>query len=209
MLRLYRVPLTALASFVYPEWTGLGTITHLGDIDAHRYYHVDDDVPLPVSGQAAFEPIEASTALVTTLRIVASAIVQPLLISGGEQRDRAHAAVNAWRDEQESAPIVFWHAGRRWDGGLRVRDRMRPALSAAQTAGLPEGFFWTDADNMDVPMTVTELEALAVAHEAELVAQGWRIHTRQRAMKQDIANMDEAALTAFQPGWPSGSSTTA
>ncbi|MCG9033367.1 DUF4376 domain-containing protein, partial [Laribacter hongkongensis] len=63
-------------------------------------------------------------------------------------RDTARASVNAWRDTQEQAPLVFEHGSRRWDAGLRVRDRLRPTLNAAKQAGaLPEGFFWTDADN--------------------------------------------------------------
>ncbi|MCG9095312.1 DUF4376 domain-containing protein [Laribacter hongkongensis] len=114
-------------------------------------------------------------------------------------REQRRSEINAWRDEQEMAGIVFEHAGRHWDGGLRVRSRMSPVVSLP---GLPEGFFWTDADNNDVPITQPELVALNAAHETAITAQGFRIHARQREMKQAIEGMSRDELEAFQPGWP-------
>lgn len=115
-------------------------------------------------------------------------------------RDAARERVNAWRDEQEAAGIVFEHAGRRWDGGIVVRTRLTPLLSLP---ALPPGFFWTDADDVDVPMTAADLAALHAAHEAAIVAQGFAFHVRQRAMKAEIDAIDDAdALAAYTPGWP-------
>lgn len=111
-----------------------------------------------------------------------------------------HARIDAWRDEQERGRIVFEHAGRRWDGGLAVRTRIGPVISLA---ALPPGFFWTDADNEDVPITLPELQALNAAHEAAIVARGLEIHVRQRQMKQEVAAMaDPADVAAYQVGWP-------
>ncbi|WP_246120904.1 XkdW family protein [Chitinolyticbacter meiyuanensis] len=114
-------------------------------------------------------------------------------------RQRLRARINAWRDEQEAAAITFEHAGHTWDGGLRVRRRMQPVLTLTE---LPSGFFWTDANNEDVPMDLSGLAALHLAHEQALVAQGWAIHTRQRAMKEEIETLDEAALQDYEVGWP-------
>lgn len=114
-------------------------------------------------------------------------------------REQHRAEINAWRDQQEMAGIVFEHAGRQWDGGLRVRSRLSPVVSLPE---LPEGFFWTDADNNDVPVIQSELVALNAAHEAAITTQGFRIHARQREMKQEIEGMNRAELEAFQPGWP-------
>lgn len=111
----------------------------------------------------------------------------------------AQQQINAWRDAQEAAAIIFEHAGRRWDGGLRVRARLQPTVSAAQAAGLPAGFYWTDADNTDVSMTVSELVALDAAHEIALVQQGWKIHARQRVMKSAVEQMTADELAAFKP----------
>lgn len=110
--------------------------------------------------------------------------------------------INAWRDVQEAATIVFEHAGRRWDGGLAVRTRLLPMLSLP---ALPPGFFWTDADDNDVPVDAAALAALGAAHEAAIVTQGFAIHVRQRAMKAEIDALgDAAALQAYEPAWPDG-----
>lgn len=61
-------------------------------------------------------------------------------------RTAARQNVSGWRDEQERGGFIFEHAGRRWDGGKDVSDRMQPLLSLP---ALPPGFFWTDAD--DIP----------------------------------------------------------
>ena len=67
------------------------------------------------------------------------------------QRQSAHAAAHAriesWRDAQERAPIVFEHAGHTWDGGLQTRQRLQPVVALD---ALPDGFFWTDADNNEL-----------------------------------------------------------
>lgn len=112
-------------------------------------------------------------------------------------RAEARERVNAWRDAREREGIVFEHAGRRWDGGLAVRERLMPMLTLPQ---LPEGFFWTDADDVDVEMTAESLAALAAAHELAIVTRGFEIHTRQRLMKAEIDTMDDAeALRAYRP----------
>lgn len=58
------------------------------------------------------------------------------------------------------------HDGRAWDGGLIVRQRLQPVVSLP---ALPSGFFWTDHDNNDVPVTLSELRDLSDAHEVALV----------------------------------------
>ena len=114
-------------------------------------------------------------------------------------RATAHAAIERWRDQQENAGFTFTHAGHEWDGGLVVRQRLQPVLGLA---ALPDGFFWTDADNSDVPISMPALQSLSAAHEQALVLRGFEIHARRRAMKAKIEAMDRAALLAFAPGWP-------
>lgn len=114
-------------------------------------------------------------------------------------RERLRAAINSWRDEQERGAILFEQAGRTWDGGLSVRTRIKPLLGLPV---LPEGFFWTDADDNDVPITLPELQALDVAHELAIVTQGWAIHSRQRQMKQEVESLDAEALAVYVVGWP-------
>lgn len=116
-----------------------------------------------------------------------------------ELRESMHARIEHWRDAQESESILFDHDGRTWDGGIATRQRLQPVISLA---ALPEGFIWTDAGNDDVPMDLAGLAALNAAHEAALVAQGFRIHLRQRQMKGEIETMTLEQLEGFEPGWP-------
>lgn len=106
----------------------------------------------------------------------------------------AHARIEAWRDQQEATPIVFEHAGRQWDGGLVTRQRLQPVVALA---ALPDGFFWTDHANNDVPVSLDELKALNAAHEAALVVCGFEIHATQRAMKAELGNMELSRLRDF------------
>lgn len=110
------------------------------------------------------------------------------------------AEIEAWRDAEEHAAIVFTHDLRNWDGGLRVRDRLQPVVALP---ALPEGFYWTDADNNDVPMTLGDVLDLNAAHEAAIVQRGFAIHARQREMKEDVDAMtDPADVAAYPVGWP-------
>lgn len=115
-------------------------------------------------------------------------------------RAQVVAKINTWRDVQEQAQIVFEWGGRQWDGGLRVRTHLQPVVALPE---LPPGFFWTDYNNEDVPVTVADVAALNAAHEAALIAQGWAIHVRQREMKTEVELLATAAeVLAYPVGWP-------
>lgn len=113
-------------------------------------------------------------------------------------RQRVRSQVTTWRDQQERGRIIFEHDGRRWDGGIDVRKRLQPVLNLP---ALPAGFFWTDADNNDVPMIAESLAALNAAHEQAIIARGWAIHVRQREMKAEIDLLSGAALGNYFIGW--------
>lgn len=111
-------------------------------------------------------------------------------------RNAALGAVNAWRLREEQKDIVFDFDDSQWDGGLTTRQRLQPVLSLPE---LPDGFFWTDHHNNDVPVTAETLQQLNAAHEAALVAEGFRIHVAQRQMKAAIATMTRDQLNDFAP----------
>lgn len=108
----------------------------------------------------------------------------------------AHARIEVWRDAQERAPLVFEHAGHDWDGGLATRQRLQPVIALD---ALPDGFFWTDANNNDVPVSLDDLRALNAAHEAAIVLRGFEIHAAQRAMKSALESLNLTDLQAFDP----------
>ena len=95
--------------------------------------------------------------------------------------------IEVWRDAQENSEFVFDFDGRRWDCGKASQSRLTPVVAAAKSRMLPEGFFWTDADNNDVAMTPEQLVQLDAAMTQAMVFQGFRIHERQRQMKEEVA----------------------
>ncbi|HFV9916282.1 TPA: DUF4376 domain-containing protein [Salmonella enterica subsp. diarizonae serovar 61:l,v:z35] len=87
--------------------------------------------------------------------------------------------------------------------GKASQERLAPVVAAANAGMLPEGFFWTDADNHDIPVNADFLQQLEATMVQAMVIQGFRIHERQRQMKEDVAQLtDVNAVTAYQPGWP-------
>ncbi|EKB5403367.1 DUF4376 domain-containing protein, partial [Salmonella enterica] len=103
---------------------------------------------------------------------------------------------------QENDNIIFELDGHRWDGGKASQERLSPVVVAAGAGILPEGFFWTDADNHDIPVSAAFLQKLEASMVQAMVMQGFRIHERQRQMKEEVAQMtDINAITSYQPGW--------
>ncbi|MEE7335212.1 DUF4376 domain-containing protein, partial [Escherichia coli O21:H21] len=76
---------------------------------------------------------------------------------------------------------------------------------AAKAGKLPEAFFWTDAENNDVPVTAEALIALSEAAEQAMFSKGMEIHVRQRAMKKELEKMTSAdEVLAYKVGWGEG-----
>ncbi|EDU0272551.1 DUF4376 domain-containing protein [Salmonella enterica subsp. enterica serovar Glostrup] len=121
-------------------------------------------------------------------------------------RQAKHTEINAWRDAQENGSVIFVLNGHRWDCGKASQTRLSPVVTVAKSGMLPPGFFWTDADNIDVPMTTDELTALEAAMQQNMVLQGFKIHERQRQMKEEVDKLtDYKAIKDYAVGWPEGS----
>ncbi|EAQ6132031.1 DUF4376 domain-containing protein [Salmonella enterica] len=106
-------------------------------------------------------------------------------------KDTKHAEINAWRDAQENGNYPFELNGHRWDCGKASQSRLAPVVAVAKSGALPPGFFWTDADNEDIPMTTDELINLEAAMQQNMVATGWKIHERQRRMKEEVDKLTD------------------
>ncbi|EMD4715321.1 DUF4376 domain-containing protein, partial [Salmonella enterica] len=118
-------------------------------------------------------------------------------------RQKKRAEINAWRDAQENGSVIFSLNGHRWDCGKASQTRLSPVVAVAKSGMLPPGFFWTDADNIDVPMTTDELTALEAAMQQNMVLQGFKIHERQRQMKEEVDKLtDYKAIKDYAVGWP-------
>ncbi|EDC2496517.1 DUF4376 domain-containing protein [Salmonella enterica] len=121
-------------------------------------------------------------------------------------KDQKHAEINAWRDAQEDGSIIFTLNDHKWDCGKASQTRLAPVVAVAKSGALPPDFFWTDADNIDVPMTTDELTALEAAMQQNMVLQGFRIHERQRQMKEEVDKLTGyKAIQNYVVDWPKGS----
>ncbi|EIB1050954.1 DUF4376 domain-containing protein [Salmonella enterica] len=130
--------------------------------------------------------------------------VTPEMLTAAKQAK--HAEINNWRDTQENGSIIFTLNGHKWDCGKASQARLAPVVAVAKSGALPPGFFWTDADNIDVPMTADELTALEAAMQQNMVLQGFKIHERQRQMKEEVDKLtDYKAIQQYTVGWPKGS----
>ncbi|EHG4045700.1 DUF4376 domain-containing protein [Salmonella enterica] len=123
-----------------------------------------------------------------------------------DARSQKHDEINAWRDNQENGSTTFDWNGHKWDAGKASQDRLAPVLVVAKSGQLPPGFFWTDASNEDVPVTVDDLAAIDAGMTQAMVVQGFKIHERQRQMKKDISELTKVSdILNYPVGWPDNS----
>ncbi|END2760318.1 DUF4376 domain-containing protein [Salmonella enterica] len=124
-----------------------------------------------------------------------------------DARNQKHAEINAWRDQQENGSTTFDWNGHKWDAGKASQDRLAPVLVVAKAGQLPDGFFWTDASNEDVPVTVDDLLAIDAGMTQVMVTQGFKIHERQRQMKKDISELTKVSdILNYPVGWSDNNS---
>ncbi|EAW4371224.1 DUF4376 domain-containing protein [Salmonella enterica] len=175
-----------------------------GTISADVHFS-DDEVSLPYTA-AAGDTTDYGRQLYADLvagkyGTVTPFTVTPDMLTAARQKKRAE--INAWRDAQENGSVIFTLNGHRWDCGKASQTRLSPVVTVAKSGMLPPGFFWTDADNIDVPMTTDELTALEAAMQQNMVLQGFKIHERQRQMKEEVDKLtDYKAIKDYAVGWP-------
>lgn len=124
-----------------------------------------------------------------------------------DARKQKHDEINHWRDIQENGSVTFTWNNHSWDASKASQDRLAPVLTVAKSGQLPDGFFWTDANNEDVPVTVDDLTAIDTGMTQAMVVQGFKIHERQRQMKKDIDELTNVRdILNYPVGWPADNS---
>lgn len=101
-------------------------------------------------------------------------------------REQKRQEINAWRDAQENASYTFKFRDHSWDYGKASQARLAPVSALAKSGQLPEGFFWTDAHNHDIPMGAGDVLELESAMIGAMVAKGFEIHRHQRELKEAL-----------------------
>ncbi|EIW3592827.1 DUF4376 domain-containing protein [Salmonella enterica] len=184
-----------------------GVYTENGNINSEVHFEgFDDFIPFTASSDDSEEHGRQLYADFKAGKYgpVAPFTVTPEMLTAAKQAK--HAEINAWRDAQENGNILFTLNDHKWDCGKASQTRLAPVVAVAKSGALPPGFFWTDADNIDVPMTADELTALEAAMQQNMVLQGFKIHERQRVMKEQVDNLtDYKAIQGYVVGWVEGS----
>ena len=114
--------------------------------------------------------------------------------------------INQWRDKEESKPdMTVEFKGVPWDANEVAIKRIERTLLSAF---IPP--FWTDATNVDrhelegSPFGKADLEAIHTA----IVGIGFKIHERQRQLKEELEALKEKEgvtsdeIEAFSVDWP-------
>ncbi|EMU8494018.1 DUF4376 domain-containing protein [Salmonella enterica] len=110
--------------------------------------------------------------------------------------------INRWRDRQENGNVSFDWRGRKWDAGKDTLARITPVLIVASAGKLPAGFFWTDANDNNVPVSAGDLTELNQEIAVAMVMQGLKIHERQQKMKQDLEALTRVNdILNYPVGW--------
>ncbi|EDZ6074481.1 DUF4376 domain-containing protein [Salmonella enterica] len=124
------------------------------------------------------------------------------LMTTDKAREQKTREIDAWRNKQESGSVTFTWDNHSWDASKESQDRLAPVLVVAKSGQLPDGFFWTDANNEDVPVTIDDLTAIDAGMTQAMVVQGFKIHERQRKMKKDISELTRVGdILDYPVGW--------
>lgn len=127
------------------------------------------------------------------------------LMTQDKAREQKTREIDVWRNTQEGGDVTFEWNHHVWDASKASQDRLTPVLAVAKSGQLPAGFFWTDADNEDVPVTASDLLAIDAGMTQAMVIQGFKIHERQRQMKKDIAELTLVSdILNYSVGWADG-----
>ncbi|EJP5180876.1 DUF4376 domain-containing protein [Salmonella enterica] len=123
--------------------------------------------------------------------------VTPEMLTAAKQAK--HAEINAWRDAQENGRITCTYNGNAYDADKQSKNRIDDVIEAG---GLPDGVKWTDADNNDISLSLSDLKALQKIMVVAMAIQGGKIHERQRKMKEEVGALtDYKAIQNYVVGW--------
>ncbi|HAD5968607.1 TPA_asm: DUF4376 domain-containing protein [Salmonella enterica subsp. enterica serovar Typhimurium] len=110
-----------------------------------------------------------------------------------------HAEINTWRDVQEDGRITCIYNGNTYDADKESKYRIDNVIEAG---GLPDGVKWTDSNNNDIALSLSDLKALQKIMVVAMAVQGGKIHERQRQMKEEVDKLDDyKAVQNYVVGW--------
>ncbi|EBW2600818.1 DUF4376 domain-containing protein [Salmonella enterica subsp. enterica serovar Poano] len=123
--------------------------------------------------------------------------VTPEMLAAAKEAKRAE--INAWRDNQENGRITCIYNRNTYDADKESKYRIDNVIEAG---GLPDGVKWTDSNNNDIALSLSDLKALQKIMVVAMAVQGGEIHERQRQMKEAVDKLDDyKAVQNYVVGW--------
>ncbi len=120
-------------------------------------------------------------------------------ISLDEYKARRNTEVNATKDTAILSGMI--HDGHRWDVGEKSQLAINSILASVNSGmTLPTGYYWTDFNNVDVPVTADGLTALGNA----MLTFTFSIHSNARTLKGKIeaaSSLTEVSKIDITQGW--------
>ena len=174
MKKLYKAPLEQVPTFVYQDWQGDGTITHVADLESDRYYLVDEGVPLPKSDHAEFTAVDITTELAQRLRPLSFASVVNFIQSNEERIKAARVMINAERDQRLIAGVQL--DGNTYNSDDRFLAVLHGMVLGFQTGTLTGKQDIRTQDNRTVQLDQSAVSTLTAAVEkfrSDVFAWSW------------------------------------
>lgn len=117
-------------------------------------------------------------------------------------REAKRHEINVWRSEQETQPFTLEWNGRTWNAGPASIARLSPVVMTAKSNTARNVIAWGDAENTQVPMSMLQLEELAIAMAQAQVERNNVIYQHQREMKDALNEMTNLkAIRTFFVGF--------
>jgi hypothetical protein len=121
----------------------------------------------------------------------------PIEVPLAERQARLCYLIDQRRDAQLDYGFV-WNA-RRWQANVRSSGNLTGTLTAIGCGFvLPDGFVWRDADNVDLPVTLDDLRAFALA----MMSFAATVTFCSFALKNAITASDAPESIDLTAGWP-------
>lgn len=119
-------------------------------------------------------------------------VVTPEMLVAAREAKRHE--INVWRTEQEAQSFTFEWNGCTWNAGPVSIARLSPVVMAAKSNTARNVIAWGDAENTQVPMSMLQLEELAIAMAQAQVERNNMIYQRQREMKEALDELADLKI---------------
>jgi len=151
------------------------------------------------NGTVTIKPDEVGT---LRLRFVGRYMAPDIIVSVlslADEKAALQAQANVMKQAVIDAGVLF--NGQVWNADVVAQDAIKNAVSTAKLGLLPEGFYWTNKANENVPIDADGIVALA----QRIIAFAFEVHNHNQELKGAIeaaASLAELSSIDVGANWP-------